>query len=163
MSAIRCEHDNDPVHCAECVVDREQSEGILNTPGITAQTPSECSHGEEGLCYDCIMDAVQAVRDQPLTAAVVRGGLRGPTCFCTGECKRNPCHPCNGGIGGRPLLQQGWVCPSCGTAFAPWVRSCDRCAAGVASTSSDCGCPTTGYVCYNAYCPRAVKVTYADG
>ncbi len=86
------------------------------------------------------------------------GGLtpsRSGGCYCTGECRSNPCHPCNGGIAGR---QQGWTCPTCGQNYAPWVMKCPTCAQPPSMPVGDCGCPPYG-TCMNTACPRRIKIT----
>lgn len=41
---------------------------------------------------------------------------------------------------------------------APWPAS-PPWSPGQGGGRRDCGCPTDGYVCCNAFCPRAVQVT----
>lgn len=72
----------------------------------------------------------------------------------------------------------GWQCPNCGSAHAPDVKTCPLPARlpsallpmpffpaqppfnAAPPVTVDCGCPThSGYVCMNAACPRAMRVT----
>lgn len=83
-----------------------------------------------------------------------------PPCFCTGECRSNPCHPCNGGIGGVRTYLDGWRCPQCGNTYSPWVFSCPVCAPSPPTVipQPDCGCGPN-QVCNNTACPRRIVVT----
>lgn len=132
--------------------------GILDTPGATETT------AEGPLTLEQFLKAVEAVTRSETYTGPITGGLR-TTCFCTGECRSNPCHPCNGGIAGRPM-QQGWLCPKCGNSNPPWAVRCFSCPPPKQDTaptwppvwpSGDCGCPY--HTCMNVACPRRITIT----
>lgn len=58
-------------------------------------------------------------------------------------------------------MPEGWSCPNCHKAHAPWVATCPEL---LVSTSvsvptvwiKDCSCPP-GHMCASTACPRAVR------
>lgn len=65
-------------------------------------------------------------------------------------------------------MNEGWLCPKCGSAHAPSVLTCPVTTQAIpfwpqrypSSVRSDCSCPLNN-VCMNVACPRSVRVTCA--
>ena len=58
------------------------------------------------------------------------------------------------------MMMEGWKCPNCGGAHAPWMPSCPV-TVTITSTPgpiqiqmADCGCPPSELPCPNSFCPR---------
>ena len=56
--------------------------GILNTVNVTVTAPSECKHGETGLCVKCFYEAVDAV-EKDHGSYTAPQGWRCPSCSNT--------------------------------------------------------------------------------